>query len=95
MAILGLELQTSEFILSHNPALVFFSRREKTAEQEIKVLGLCLHTLTQAVGEKQAIVQIIPEYNKLKKKKEGCGEEAGVSGLMVYGGGANSASRIL
>ena len=52
---LGLELQTAEFTLNHNLAPV--PTRGKTAKQEIKLLGLCLHTLTKAIREKQAIIR--------------------------------------
>lgn len=55
MAILGLELQTSEFMLSRNPA-----------EQEVKVLGLCPHTNRQR--EREGDCSDNSEYNKFKKR---------------------------
>lgn len=72
MAILGLELQTSEFILSHNPALVSSPGEKRQPEQEIKVLGLCLHT-NKGSGREAGNCSDNSEYNKLiqhvKKKR--------------------------
>lgn len=63
------------------------SNRGKTAKQEIKMLGLCLHKRAEAIGEKQEIIHII--WNTAIKKGRGVVVWViSVSPLVM--GGANS-----
>lgn len=56
-------------VLTLNHYLTPSSTTGKTAKQEIKLLGLCLHKQAKAVGEKQEIIHII--RNRAIKKGRG------------------------